>query len=77
MFRDEYAIDIPFEVAPATWPVAAPSAVRERAPRDAIRLDLFAHDEVGAVAHVYREIASRIARKAFTTHASTLGDALR
>jgi hypothetical protein len=76
MFRDEYAIDIPFEVAPATWSVAFPTA-RERAPRDAVRLDLFAYDEVGAVAHVYREIASRIARKSFTTHASTLGDALR
>jgi hypothetical protein len=77
MFRDEYAIDIPFEVAPATWSVAAPAVVRERAPREVARLDLFAYDEVGAVAHVYREIAQRIARKSFTTHASTLGDALR
>jgi hypothetical protein len=33
-------------------------------------------DEVGAVAHVYREIARRIASNAFTRHASTLGDAL-
>jgi hypothetical protein len=37
----------------------------------------FVEDEVGAVAHVYREIASRLRRNAFTRHASTLGKAQR
>jgi hypothetical protein len=37
----------------------------------------FSSDETGAVWHVYREIAQRIPRKAFTRHASNLGDALR
>ena len=48
------------------------------APRTAsVIADAFANDEIGAVWHVYREIARRIPRKAFTRHASTLGDALR
>ena len=37
----------------------------------------FGDDEVGAVWHVYREIARRIPRNAYTRHASALGDTLR
>jgi hypothetical protein len=44
----------------------------------ATRVDAaFSNDETGAVWHVYREIAQRIPRKAYTRHASSLGDALR
>lgn len=34
-------------------------------------------DRTGELSPVYREISRRIARAAFTRHASTLGDALR
>ena len=34
-------------------------------------------DRTGELTPVYREIARRIAREAFTRHVSTLGDALR
>ena len=34
-------------------------------------------DRTGELSPVYREIARRIARDAYTCHASTLGDALR
>jgi hypothetical protein len=34
-------------------------------------------DRTGELSPVYREIARRIARDAYTRHASTLGDALR
>ena len=37
----------------------------------------FAEDEIGAVWHVYREIARRIPRNAYTRHASRLGETLR
>jgi hypothetical protein len=37
----------------------------------------FSNDETGAVWHLYREIAQRIPRKAYTRHASTLGETLR
>jgi hypothetical protein len=36
-----------------------------------------ANDEVGAVWHVYREIAQRIPRNAFTRHANALAKARR
>jgi len=38
---------------------------------------VFGQDEIGAVWHVYREIARRIPRDSYTRHASTLGNALR
>jgi hypothetical protein len=37
----------------------------------------FAEEETGAVVHVYREIAQRIPRNAFTPHTSTLIERLR
>ena len=70
MFRDESVIESTrtFWQAPNT-PVAK---VLKRA-ADAASA---ATDEVGAVWHVYREIAQRIPRNAFTRHASRLGKTL-
>ena len=72
MFKDESLIETPF----AFWRAPEPVVTAARQP---VRIDAPAlvEDEVGAVAHVYREIASRIQRKAYTRHASTLGSALR
>lgn len=70
MFRDEYAL---IEPAIGTWqPPSRDVAIARRAAADA-----FANDEIGAVWHVYREIAQRIPRNAYTRHASTLGESLR
>ena len=49
----------------------------DAAARAPVLADAFANDEIGAVWHVYREIAQRIPRKAYTRHASTLGEASR
>lgn len=70
MFRDEYAI----EPTMAFWqrPETDVAAVQARSSVAAL-----VEDEVGAVAHVYREIARRIRRNAYTRHASTLGSVLR
>jgi hypothetical protein len=70
MFRDTLAI----EPAVGFWQ-SSDAAVAK--PRNAASVAALVEDEVGAVAHVYREIARRIANNAFTRHASTLGDALR
>ena len=70
MFRDTLAI----EPALGFWQSSESGVAK---PRSAASVAALVEDEVGAVAHVYREIASRISRNAFTRHASTLGDALR
>ncbi|HEY6985860.1 MAG TPA: hypothetical protein VH375_07245 [Rhodanobacteraceae bacterium] len=71
MFRDESVI----ESAAAFWQAPKPqaAAVRHRAAEAA----LDGNDEVGAVWHVYREIARRIPRNAYTRHASKLGEISR
>jgi hypothetical protein len=71
MFKDESLIETPF----AFWRAPEPVAVAKPAAR--IEVPALVEDEVGAVAHVYREIARRIRRNSFTRHPSTLGDALR
>jgi hypothetical protein len=73
MFKDESLIESPFVFWRASEPVVA-AATKEPARAE---VPLLVEDEVGAVAHVYREIARRIASNAFTRHASDLGKALR
>ncbi len=68
MFRDEHAL---VEPSIGTWQPPRRDAVVVRAPL----VDAFANDEAGAVWHVYREIARRIPRNAYTRHASKLGTA--
>ena len=58
----------------STWQAPRSDASVVRTP---VILDAFANDEIGAVWQVYREIAQRIPRRAYTRHASKLGDALR
>ena len=70
MFRDTYTI----EPTMAFWQTPEPVATVAQARTSVAAL---VEDEVGAVAHVYREIARRIRRNAFTRHASALGEALR
>jgi hypothetical protein len=70
MFRDEQVVIEPLF---GTWQPPRSEAAPVRAPVS----DAFANDEIGAVWHVYREIAARIPRNSYTRHASTLGDALR
>jgi hypothetical protein len=72
MFKDESLIESPFVFWRASEPVAAVAKTTTR-----IEMPALVEDEVGAVAHVYREIARRIASNAFTRHASDLGKALR
>ena len=71
MFRDEHVV---IEPMIGTWQAPRNDVAAARA---SVIADAFANDEIGAVWQVYREIARRIPRKAFTRHASTLGDALR
>jgi hypothetical protein len=71
MFRDEQYVVV--EPAIGLWQPPR----NETAPVRTPVADLFANDEIGAVWHVYREIARRIPHNAYTRHASTLGDALR
>lgn len=71
MFRDDYVV---IEPMISTWQPSRSAAAVTRAP---VAADAFANDEIGAVWQVYREIARRIPRQAYTRHASTLGDALR
>ena len=71
MFKDESLIESPFVFWRAPEPVVAAAKQTARA-----GVAPLVEDEVGAVAHVYREIARRIASNAFTRHASTLGEAL-
>jgi hypothetical protein len=70
MFKDESLIESPFAFWRAPEPVVAARPAR-------IDVPVLVEDEVGAVAHVYREIARRIRSNTYTRHASTLGDALR
>jgi hypothetical protein len=70
MFKDESLIESPFVFWRAPEPAVAARPAR-------IEVPALVEDEVGAVAHVYREIARRIRTNTFTRHASTLGDALR
>lgn len=69
MFREQSYEPLSDTIA---WQHAAPAPT-------ATSLDVeFAFtDRTGELTPVYREIARRIARDAFTRHASTLGDALR
>ena len=69
MFRDEQTL---VEPTVLTWqPAQANVAVKRERNIDVA----FSNDEVGAVWHVYREIAKRIPRNEYTRHASTLGTA--
>ena len=70
MFKDESL----YESAFAFWRAPEPVAVTAKPAR--IDVPALVEDEVGAVAHLYREIARRIPRKAYTRHPSRLGDAL-
>jgi len=70
MFRDEYAVVEPMI---STWQPPRSAAPAARAPV----AEAFANDEIGAVWHVYREIARRIPRNAYTRHMSKLGESLR
>jgi hypothetical protein len=72
MFKDESLIESPFAFWRAPEPVAAVAKPPAR-----VEVPALVEDEVGAVAHVYREIARRIRTNTFTRHASTLGNALR
>jgi hypothetical protein len=70
MFKDESLIESPYVFWRAPEPVAAARPAR-------VEVAALVEDEVGAVAHVYREIARRIQRNSYTRHASTLGNAVR
>jgi len=69
MFRDTSTV----EPATTFWQAPEPRVAMARTHAKAA----FAEDEVGAVWHVYREIARRIPRNAYTRHASALGETLR
>jgi hypothetical protein len=72
MFKDESLIESPF----VFWRAPEPFVAVARKPAR-VEVSAYVQDEVGAVAHVYREIAQRIHRNAYTRHASTLGTTLR
>ncbi|HEV7489864.1 MAG TPA: hypothetical protein VGO25_03600 [Rhodanobacteraceae bacterium] len=69
MFRDTSTT----ETATTFWQAPEPRVAIGRTQAAAV----FAEDDMGAVRHVYREIARRIASNAYTRHASTLGETLR
>jgi hypothetical protein len=77
MFREESTFD-PATAVVSDWLMAqAPAApVQPLAARASALADAFAEEETGAVAHLYREIARRIPRNAFTPHASMLVERL-
>ncbi|HEU4663295.1 MAG TPA: hypothetical protein VFS55_04630 [Dokdonella sp.] len=56
----------------AAWQHAAPASTTA-----SFDVEFAFTDRTGELSPVYREIARRIAREAYTRHASTLGDALR
>lgn len=68
MFRDTSTTESPTMF----WQAPEPRVAIARTHAAAV----FAEDDIGAVRHVYREIARRIARNAYTRHASTLGETL-
>ncbi len=74
MFRDDRS---PESTAGAWQPFQTQSRVAAAIARPPTVESTGTPDEVGAVWHVYREIARRIPRNAYTRHASTLGGALR
>ena len=67
MFRDTQSA----EPATTFWQAPERSSAIARAAGAAT----FGEDEIGAVWQVYREIARRIPRNAYTRHESTLGEA--
>ncbi|HSS05876.1 MAG TPA: hypothetical protein VLK83_01920 [Rhodanobacteraceae bacterium] len=69
MFRDTSTA----EPATTFWQAPEPRTAIARTSGAAA----FGEDENGAVWHVYREIAQRIPRNAYTRHASKLADAVR
>jgi len=69
MFRDTSTA----EPATTFWQAPEPRTAIARTSGAAA----FGEDEIGAVWHVYREIARRIPRNAYTRHASILADAVR
>jgi hypothetical protein len=77
MFREESTFD-PASAVVSDWLIAqAPAALAQPlAARASAFADAFAEEEAGAVAHLYREIARRIPRNAFTPHASALVERL-
>ncbi len=75
MFREESTFD-GASAAVGDWRVATPPPVQRALAHASSLAAAFAQEEVGAVAHLYREIARRVPRNAFTRHASTLGDRL-
>ena len=76
MFREESTFG-GASAAVGDWRIAAaPSTQRVLAHASSLAA-AFAQEEVGAVAPLYREIARRVPRNAFTPHASTLGETLR
>jgi hypothetical protein len=70
MFRDTSLVESISDLPGTTWAVAGamPNVARAAPPGE---------DEVGAVWHIYQEIGRRIARNAYTRHASALGKAER
>jgi hypothetical protein len=77
MFRDDSLFD-PASAVASDWRFDVPAALAQSLPARASGLAAaFAEEETGAVAHLYREIAQRIPRNAFTRHASALGETLR
>jgi hypothetical protein len=69
MFRDTSTA----ETATTFWQAPEPRIATARTSAKAA----FGEDEMGAVWHVYREIARRIPRNAYTRHTSALDEALR
>ena len=69
MFRDTSTA----EPATTFWQAPEPRTAIARTSAAAA----FGEDEIGAVWHVYREIARRIPRNAYTRHMSKLGESLR
>ena len=70
MLRDTSVFESTSEPATFAWNVAGSvPSVASAAP--------FGEDEAGAVWHIYREIGRRIARNAYTRHASALGETSR
>ncbi len=77
MFREESLFDAA-SVSFGDWRVATtPASAAQPSIAHASSLAAaFAEEETGAVADLYREIARRVPRNAFTPHASTLGETL-
>ena len=68
MYRDTHTFETAADASSADWEIVPAKSKPAPAPAPAS-----GEDEVGAVWHVYREIARRIPRHQYTRHASTLG----